>query len=101
MSGKVEEFGPCDPFLALGVRKIALLQAIEKRKRVLEVLGLRELLSLGILHARLHEGCERLVVVLVPELLQLEKLPRLCSAEDQRNAVGVDGRARWAPMPRQ
>jgi hypothetical protein len=34
------------------------------------------------------------VVVLVPELLQLEKLPRLRSAEDQRNAVGIDGRGR-------
>jgi hypothetical protein len=54
------------------------------------------LVLLGVLDARVNESGEGLVIMFVPELLQLLKqLSRLSCVENPRNAVGVDGMG-WA-----
>jgi hypothetical protein len=64
---------------------------------MLEVLRLGELLGLGILDTRPHQSGERLVVVFVPDFLELSELSCLRCIENQRKTVCVDGgyRARF------
>jgi hypothetical protein len=54
--GKVKELRPGHPLLSVGIREIARFETIEQWEGVFKVLGLGELLGLGVLDASLHEG---------------------------------------------
>jgi hypothetical protein len=95
LGGKVEELRPGHPLLPVNVRKVAFFEAIEQWEGVFKVLGLRELLGLGVLDASLNEGRERVVVVFVPSRLQLCECSGLRLVENKRITVHVD-RMGWA-----
>jgi hypothetical protein len=92
---KLKELRPSHPLLPVNIREVAFFETIEQWEGVFEVLGLRELLGLGILDASLHEGRERLVVVFVPSRLQLCECSSLHLVENNRITVHVD-RMGWA-----
>jgi hypothetical protein len=95
LGGKVKELRPGHPLLPVNVREVAFFETIEQWEGVFEVLGLRELLGLGILDASLHEGRECFVVVFVPSRLQLYEYSGLRLVQNKRITVHVD-RMGWA-----
>jgi hypothetical protein len=54
LSSEVEKLRPGHPLLPVGIREIAFFETVEEGKGAFEVLGLSELLGLGILDAGPH-----------------------------------------------
>jgi hypothetical protein len=63
---KLTKLRPSHPLLPVGIREIAFFETVKQGEGMFEVLGLGELLGLGVLDASLHESGKSLVVVFIP-----------------------------------
>jgi hypothetical protein len=64
---------PYHPLLAIGIREIGIREIV-LFETVRNPLGLGELIGIGVHDASLHESGKRLVVMLIPGLLQFDEL---------------------------